>query len=388
MNSQDMDIEFKGRNQYNWVVKQLGKAVSLRKSGQVNWIINCVHKPWFTLKSSHSPYTAVREIYSDLFKDVVDCNFHGHNHNDQAWFPMVAKKTEGNAAGDPLFTLAADKKTLDYTKPHGWTTNVQGHSGHEHNPFKETATANKNVMWANDKDFSYTVMETNPQAKTAKVQWKDVTGKVLFEYNITRAGTTTTTTPSVPPPSPTKPTAPVPTAPTTPPSKPGMRWDPVKKIWIPKLEDPSFLPDHYTSTVPTPPAKLLPPQPTEPLPDKSGVLDQMGIKWLVAKGKQSMIEQTRDEADDDRWSGNVLGLKQGFEATMIAKSTGVASDGHFAMKHGGGNHSGGNAAKQRWYDTGLRKDGSIQLQWEGPHPKNHDFSIPPEKQPIKNIEKD
>ena len=166
-----------------------------------------------------------------------------------------------------------------------------------------------------------------------------------------------------------------------------MRWDPVKKIWIPKLEDPSFIPDHYTSTVPTPPAKLLPPQPTEPLPDKSGVLDQMGIKWLVAKGKQSMIEQTRDEADDDRWSGNVLGLRNGFEATMIAKSTGVASDGHFAMKQFSGNHSKGDWQNNAWYDTGLRLDGTIQLQTEYPHPKNHKFTLTDKEQPIKKISK-
>src|SRR5215212_373349 len=187
MNSQDMDIEFKGRNQYNWVVKQLGKAMALRQAGKVNWIINAVHKPWFTLKSSHSPYTAVREIYSDIFKNVVDMNFHGHNHNDQAWFPMIATKTAGNAAGQPLFTLlAADKKTLDYTKDRGWTTNICGHSGHEHNPFKEDATGNKNVMWANDKTFSYVIAETDPATKKINIKWKDVTGKVLFEYNVTK----------------------------------------------------------------------------------------------------------------------------------------------------------------------------------------------------------
>jgi len=163
MNSQDMDIEFK-RNQYTWVTKQLGTAVSLRQSGKVNWIINAVHKPWFTLKSSHSPYTAVREIYSDIFqKSGVDQNWHGHNHNDQVWFDMIAMKQEGNAAGKNVTVFAADKKTLDHSKGmNGWTTNINGHSGHEHNPFKEKPTANKNVMWGNDQIFSYAVVESNP----------------------------------------------------------------------------------------------------------------------------------------------------------------------------------------------------------------------------------
>ena len=258
MNSQDMDIEFKGRNQYNWVVKQLGIAMGLLKAGKINWIINATHKPWFTLKSSHSPYTAVREIYSDLFKNVVDMNWHGHNHNDQAWFPMVAVKTSGNAAGEPLYTLAVDGKTLDYTKPRGWTTNICGHSGHEHNPFKENATANKNVMWANDKTFSYVVMETNPQTKIATVTWKDIAGKVLFEYKISKAGMATTTPPK---PQPTT----DPEKPTSAPPGSGYRWDTTSKKWIPKLEDPSFL-NKPTGTPPPPPppptATTAPPPPT------------------------------------------------------------------------------------------------------------------------------
>ena len=219
MNSQDMDIEFK-RNQYNWVVKQLQTAQTLRQQDKINWIINAVHKPWFTLKSSHSPYTAVREIYSDIFKNVVDMNWHGHNHNDQSWVPMVAIKKEGNAAGQPLFSLASDKKTYDFSKEHGFFTNVEGHSGHEHNKFKENATANKNVMWANDKVFSYAIMETNPTAKTAKVQWKDIAGKVLFSYDITRAGMSTTPPPPPPPPG---------DAPTTAPPGPGYYWDTKQK---------------------------------------------------------------------------------------------------------------------------------------------------------------
>ena len=49
-------------------------------------------------------------------------------------------------------------------------------------------------------------------------------------------------------------------------------------------------------------------------------------------------------------------------------------DGHFAMKHGGPNHSGGGASGGKWYDTGIRQNGAIQVQTEHPHPKNHSFA--------------
>lgn len=258
MNSQDMDIPFK-KNQYNWVVKQLGKAVTLRKEGKITWIINCVHKPWFTLKSSHSPYTNHRELYTDMFENTVDQNWHGHNHNDQCWKSMIAIKTEGNSAGKVVESLLADGKTIDHSKPSGWTTNICGHSGHEHNIFKEDAKANTNVRWSNDKTFSYAVVESNPTTKILNTKWKDVSGKVLFEYNITRAGSTTvTTTPPQPQPQPDQANAP-----TTPPPGEGYRWDPNQQKWIPKLEDPNFIPTATpTGTPPTPP----PQQPTGSAP--------------------------------------------------------------------------------------------------------------------------
>ena len=124
----------------------------------------------------------------------------------------------------------------------------------------------------------------------------------------------------------------------------------------------------------------------EPEEPGQGNLDANGILWLVANGKQSLVEQSRDEETDDRWSGNVKGLGLGWEATMIAKSIGIGKDGHFAMKMNGGNHSGTGASKQRWYDLGLRVDGEIQTQWEGPHPKNHTFDAK-EKQLIDKISK-
>lgn len=123
-------------------------------------------------------------------------------------------------------------------------------------------------------------------------------------------------------------------------------------------------------------------------PDTSdGEIDQYGIKWLAAKGQQSLITMSRDEATDDRWSGNVDGLQNGFEATFIGKSIGTNSSSHFAMKQGGSNHSKGDWQNERWLDTGLRYNGEVQLQYEGPHPSNHDFTLPATKQFIKNIGK-
>lgn len=122
-------------------------------------------------------------------------------------------------------------------------------------------------------------------------------------------------------------------------------------------------------------------------PDTNGgEVDQYGIKWLVGKGQQSLITMSRDEATDDRWSGNI-DLRNGFEATFIGKSIGTNSSSHFAMKQGGSNHSKGDWQNERWLDTGLRSNGEVQLQYEGPHPSNHDFTLPASKQFIKNIGK-
>jgi calcineurin-like phosphoesterase family protein len=115
------------------------------------------------------------------------------------------------------------------------------------------------------------------------------------------------------------------------------------------------------------------------------LVDSNGIAWFVATGQQGVISQSRDESADDRWSGNVTGVSRGYETTMIARSHGTNSSSHFASKLFGGNHSGSGASSQRWYDLGIRVDGEVQLQWEGPHPSNHSFTLPASKQPISNI---
>jgi predicted phosphodiesterase len=125
-----------------------------------------------------------------------------------------------------------------------------------------------------------------------------------------------------------------------------------------------------------------------------GVLDSRGIKWYFATGQQGVISQSRDEASDDRWSGNVSGLGQyGYECTMIMQNfSGTSGEAHFAMKHGGPNHSGDCDHTEGgscccWYDTGIRENGDIQLQIERPHPNNDDFDLPSSQLFINNIGK-
>lgn len=186
LNSQDQDIEFKGRNQYNWVVKQLEKAKQLRDAGQIDWIICAVHKPHFTLKSSHSPYTAVRQVYREVFRQYqVDIMLHGHNHNYQMWKPMIAiTGQDGNQAGQQLFTLKPDGSTYDFSKDHGVAYVVNGNGGHEHNGFNEDPTQNPNIIYANDEDFGYTKLEVNGKDITVKAVHEN--GTVLHQYKITR----------------------------------------------------------------------------------------------------------------------------------------------------------------------------------------------------------
>ena len=179
MNSQDQDIEFK-RNQYNWVIKQLNIAKGLRDLGKIDWIFVMIHKPWYTLKSSHSPYTAVRFLYGQLFKDFgVDLLLEGHNHNYQMWLPMIPNESEANGEGQQLFTKLPTGE-FDFNKVHGQASIVNGNGGHEHNIFKEDSKNNPNVLYANDTDYGFTIINIDGKVLTA--QALDIDGNVLFTY--------------------------------------------------------------------------------------------------------------------------------------------------------------------------------------------------------------
>ena len=184
MDSQDLRVEFEDE-QFNWVKSELQKAKQLRASGQIDWIVTLFHKPWFTEKTSHSPYTAVRFLYKDIFRDAqVDFMIHGHNHNTQLWKPMIPNQSKANGEGEELFTLMPDGKTYDFSKDHGAAFIVTGHSAHEWNKISEQ---NPHVMHHRDSGkFGYTLIEFD--GKKAKVLSKDTDKTVTFQYDVSREG--------------------------------------------------------------------------------------------------------------------------------------------------------------------------------------------------------
>ena len=188
MDSEDLDIEFE-RDQKKFVTDEIAKAKQLRVEGKIDWILVMVHKPWFTLKSTASPYTAVRKIYNDMFLDAqVDFMFYGHNHNWQGWYPMEVDFTEeANGLGKQLFEYAEDGKIFDFSKRHGWQGTVTGSAGHEWNGINDQGDGVKNVMKYFDSGlFVYSLLEID--GKKAKLFAKDTDNKVVFEASFTREG--------------------------------------------------------------------------------------------------------------------------------------------------------------------------------------------------------
>lgn len=200
-NTQDMDVEFK-REQFNWLKSELEKAKSLRASGAIDWIVYMCHKPFFTLKSSHSPYTAVRFNYKDIFRDAqVDFVLHGHNHNTQLWLPMVPNDSDANGEGSQLFTRLPDG-TFDFTKDHGAAYIVTGHAGHEWNSINDSGSGVQNVQHYRDSGkFGFTQLDF--EGKKATVKSIDSDGRVHFEYKVSREGGSPPPPPPPPPGCPT-----------------------------------------------------------------------------------------------------------------------------------------------------------------------------------------
>ena len=178
MNTQDNDMVFK-RNQYNWVVKQLEFVKKKKTEGTVDWIFAIMHKPWYTLKtkSGKPPLKEMRSIFQPLFdKAEVDFVLSGHNHNFQAWLPMVHEAT-------PKFTKNPDG-VYDFSKPHGQFYFVNGAGGHEINNFKEKWNKNKKVIFADQSDFCYTLFKID--GKNCDVLTKDTKGNTLFSIKVTK----------------------------------------------------------------------------------------------------------------------------------------------------------------------------------------------------------
>ena len=128
----------------------------------------------------------------------------------------------------------------------------------------------------------------------------------------------------------------------------------------------------------------LPETTTPPPPDPGGggggagggIIDSNGIKWMESSGQQGVIAQTRNQATDDRWSGNVDDVNQyGYQAVIYLTIPNISSDGHIGLKHWGPNHSGSCGHSEGgdcccWYDCGLRENGDVYQEIERPHPNN------------------
>ena len=178
MNSSDLDIKFK-RNHYNWVLKQIEEVKKLKADGKIDWIFGIMHKPWYTLKTKHSPETEIRKIYQPLFDEIgADFMLYGHNHDFQVWLPMISDATQ-------KFTKTEDG-SYDFSKPHGQFHIVNGAGGHEINKFKENWKDNKNVLYANDDEFCYTLFKID--GKTCDVITKNVKQKqkTLLSIRVTK----------------------------------------------------------------------------------------------------------------------------------------------------------------------------------------------------------
>ena len=394
-NTQDMDVEFK-RDQYNWLVSELDKAKQLRAAGQIDWIVYLAHKPFFTLKSSHSPYTAVRHLYKDIFKNVVDFVIHGHNHNTQLWKPMIPNASDANGEGQQLFSLMPDGKTYDFTKDHGWLGIVTGHAGHEWNGINDSGSGVQNVMHYRDSGkFGFTQLDF--EGKTATVKSIDTNGTVHFEYKVSRGSDS----PPPPPPPPGNLNAKFPelikrAVPGTivvldgsQSTGPIISWDIVQTtgnptvtlqpVATPKYSKQFVMPDTNepllfvlqvhdtagntdTDTISVI-KDLLPPPPT-------GEVDDFGTRMLYkTTGKKVDMEKGSDHRNGQRYNVNHTYTNY----MMIGYFKTGRGQEVLEMKTDGPNHGGCDKLPQcMWYEPHIDVDtGKVSLGGEWPHPDNH-----------------
>lgn len=378
------------------VMDSLEKVKQLRAEGKIDWVVFAQHKPLYTLQGGHDPeYNFRYNHHSKMDEAGVDFFFDGHVHNVQRTVPIMFGGDGTNVP--PIINSKMKGDAHDTSQiPHGIICVVNGSSTKSHSL---SENSNAWTPFATDDTNSYCVLEFNGKNCTGKIIDID-SGSVQHTFKVTK---------ETGEPEPEKPVIVV-NAPTrVQPSATGTidasrsiadsivmmsrEGLPLTSVgqWINTFIAPNVDNTDLEFTLNATRGvetlqKYVTVHVQKDVPDGEEI-DTYGLKWLVAKGQQSIIEMSRDEADDDRWSGNVTGLALGYEATFIGKSIGTSSGSHFAMKCFGGNHSKGDWQNQRWYDLGIRSDGTIQLQWEGPHPSNHDFTLPDIKQFIKKLSK-
>lgn len=184
MNSQDEDIDQIGGAQYNWVQARLNDAVALRNSGQIDWIITMVHKSWFNLLGSNPAYVTARNAYKTMFRNAqVDFMFHGHNHSYCIWRPIVSiDGNNDNTAAQAVFTMSGSN--YNFAVDHGAFYIINGNGGHEINRWGENPADFANVLYANDTEYGYTVLEID--GKRATITAKSVGGNVRYTVTAVR----------------------------------------------------------------------------------------------------------------------------------------------------------------------------------------------------------
>jgi hypothetical protein len=287
------------------------QLAAARANAAIDWIIVCFHKPIYTAASNHSGYTAFRDVYHPLFDQYkVNLCLSGHVHNYQRTKPL---KYTGTGTGNSI----ANNQVTNYINVVNPIFMIVGCGGREISGIDDQPS----YQAAQREGFGYLLLSWSNNGKRITGRHYDQTDTLRDEWTMDKTAV------SQPPP---------------PPSGGG-------------------------GTTPPPPAS-------------GGQIDSFGIKWLLATGQQDVIPQSRENAGDFRWSEVYPNLRDnGFEATLYGTFDGVSSGGHCALKHWGGNHSGDCQYEEDgscccWYDTGIRSDGSIQLQIERPHPSNDDFN--------------
>jgi hypothetical protein len=313
MNSQDLDYQYAGRKQHNWVKSELEKAAALRADGKIDWIFVSFHKPIYTLKTTHDPELKARDIYQPLFDQAqVDFINHGHNHDSQLWFPMSynAKK---------LFTMMADGKTFDFSKAHGQFYMINGLAGRGQTAFKEDWKKNKNVQYASYSYYGYTVFYIKGRQLTCQYK-SNSDGKVQHQIVVDKSAAGGQV---------------------------------------------------VVNTPPTPQQPQTPQTPTPPPPtNNQQQFDEFGTRMIhKTTGQKVAMEKGSDHRNGQRFNNN-----HKFKNYMMIGyfKTGNGQE-KLEMKTDGPNHGGCKKLPEcMWYEPSIVVDtGEPELGGEWPHPDNH-----------------
>jgi predicted phosphodiesterase len=186
MNSQDPQINTVGGDQYNWVQARLNDAVALRTAGTIDWIIMMVHKNWFSLSAFHVDAEQTRHVYKSMMNTAqVDFMFSGHTHTYQLFKPITAR-TDQNDETDQgsIASGTLSGSSWNFALTHGVMQIVNGNGGHEVNQFGEDPSSVSTILYANDDEFGYTVLQID--GKTATVIAKSVGGNVRHTVTVVR----------------------------------------------------------------------------------------------------------------------------------------------------------------------------------------------------------